>query len=399
MIASLALWLAACSLPEPRGDEATVSRIDDATWSGFVQRREIVSKPYHIDAIYASMFGPSSFDHARLVEGDDLELVWITGYKTEVVDAETRGSMSQEFMCHANLDFDAKTYYSHFSKAPPLSGRVFTLSQGQQEIHFPPGMGIPIRSDLELSLATQVLNLNLDKVDLNVRHRVEIEFVRDRDLDAYRAANPGWDVTPLYQTAVQGFKALENARYYGVPHDQANEEELGGGCSVGRSAVDGDVDEDAHGQKFTAHWVVPPGTEENRTNVTRFLNLPYDTTVYYIATHLHPFSESLTLNDLTTKKQVYQSTVRLSKDKIGIDEVDVYSSFEGIPLYKAHEYELVSRYNNTSDKEVDSMAVLYFYARDVHFDRARTLAEFAEASRALKAERAEPTEKAEPIEG
>ena len=89
-------------------------------------------------------------------------------------------------MCHANLDFDAKTHYGHFPTSPPISGRVFTLSQGQQDIHFPPGMGIPVRSDLQLSLATQVLNLNIEDPDLNVRHKVEIEFVRDSDLEAYR---------------------------------------------------------------------------------------------------------------------------------------------------------------------------------------------------------------------
>jgi hypothetical protein len=277
MLTSLAMLLTACSLPEPSEEQAAPPRIDEAAWQKLVQKREIVSKPYHIDKIYASMFGPSGFDYSTLGDPDEVELMWITGYKTLVVDAKSQDGLSQEFMCHANLDFDAKTYYEHFPKSPPISGRVFTLSQGQQEIHFPPGMGIPVRSDLQLSLATQVLNLNLEKVDLDVRHQVEIEYVRDRDLDAYRAANPGWEVTPLYQTAVQGFKALENARYYGVPHDEADPEELGGGCSVGKSAVEGDVDEDTHGQKFTAHWIVPPGREENRTNVTRFLNLPNDT--------------------------------------------------------------------------------------------------------------------------
>lgn len=379
------ITLTACRLQEPVDEAMAAPIIEPATWKGFVQTREIVSKPYHIDKIYASMRGPSGFDHSKLLETDELELLWITGYKTEVVSAKGDDSLSQEFMCHANLDLEPKTYYQHFPKAPPISGRLFTLSQGQQEIHFPTGTGIPVRSDLELSLATQVLNLNLDKVDLDVKHRVEIEFVRDRDLDAYRAQNPGWDVLPLYQTAVQGFKALENARYYGVPHDDADPDELGAGCSVGSSAIEGDVDEDAHGQKFTAHWIVPPGEELNRTNVTRFLNLPYDTKVHYIATHLHPYAESLTLNDLTTGKQVYQSTVRNSKDRIGIDEVDVYSSLEGIPLFEDHEYELVSKYNNTGTKDVDSMAVLYFYARDQHFDRKRTLEEFAAATAEAKA--------------
>lgn len=265
------IWmlLTACTLEEPLEDTPAqvAERIDADTWKGFVQTREIVSKPYHIDAIYASMRGPSGFDYANLLDTEKPELVWITGYRTLVVDAKTEKGLSQEYMCHANLDFDAKTHYGHFPTSPPISGRVFTLSQGQQDIHFPPGMGIPVRSDLQLSLATQVLNLNIPDPDLTVRHKVEIEFVRDSDLAAYRAKNPGWEMIPLYQTAVQGFKALENARYYGVQHDDADPDELGEGCSVGMSAIEGDVDEDAHGQKFTAHWVVPPGEETNRTNV------------------------------------------------------------------------------------------------------------------------------------
>lgn len=376
----LSLLLLACSLePAENEPEPAPTTMDATTWSGFVQKREIVSKPYHIDNLYASMRGPSGFDYANLLDADKPELLWITGYKTEVVNADDQGSLSQEFMCHANLDFDAKKYYEHFPWAPPISGRLFTLSQGQQEIRFPAGMGIPMRSDMQLSLATQVLNLNLESVDLNVRHKVEIEFVRDSDLNAYREAHAGWDVTPLYQTAVQGFKALENARYYGVAHDDADSDELGEGCSVGSSAIDGDVDEDAHGQKFTAHWIVPPGREVNKTNVTRFLNLKKDTKAFYIATHLHPFAESLTLKDLTSGEQVYQSTVRNSKDRIGIDEVDIYSSHEGIALTADHEYELTSVYQNTSKKDVDSMAVLYFYAHDTDFDRDRTLKDLAKA--------------------
>ena len=48
-------------------------------------------------------------------------------------------------------------------------------------------------------------------------------------------------------------------------------------------------------EPFSGHWVVPPGRQENRTLVTEWLNLRFDTTVHYIAVHLHPFAESLEL--------------------------------------------------------------------------------------------------------
>ena len=144
---------------------------------------------------------------------------------------------------------------------------------------------------------------------------------------------------------------------------------LGPGCSVGQAAIAGDMDLDAHGQKFTAHWQVPPGEEINVTNVTRFLSLPYDTTAHYIAVHLHPYAQSLTLRDRTLDKVVYSAKAINTTDRVGLKEVEYYSSAEGIPLFKDHEYELVSVYNNTSEVTVDSMAVMYLYMKDQRYTK------------------------------
>ena len=42
-----------------------------------------------------------------------------------------------------------------------------------------------------------------------------------------------------------------------------------------------------------------------------------------------------------------------------------YSSDEGFPLYKDHVYEIEALYNNTTDHDVDAMAmmVLYYYPK------------------------------------
>jgi hypothetical protein len=101
------------------------------------------------------------------------------------------------------------------------------------------------------------------------------------------------------------------------------------------------------------------------------LRLPYDTTLHYIAVHMHPFAESLELRDLTTDRSVYLSKVRPTPGKIGIDHVDHFSSAEGIPLYKDHEYELVSVYNNTTGVDQDSMAVMYMYVFDKEYKPPR----------------------------
>jgi hypothetical protein len=55
--------------------------------------------------------------------------------------------------------------------------------------------------------------------------------------------------------------------------------------------------------------------------------------------------------------------------RIGIDRIEHFESVEGVRLYTDHQYELVSTYDNTSDADADSMAVMYMYMRDMKFQR------------------------------
>ena len=304
------------------------------------------------------MLGPSSIEKVKLLDSKVPELLWIVGYQATMMNGGGDEQVSQEFMCHSNLDFEPKQYWDNFKSDASMSGRLFTLSQGQQNINFPKGYGIPVMSDMELDLATQVLNLNIDDADLDVRHKVTIRFVRDSEISGMKA---------LFQAAVQGFKSLEDRPgHYGVSLEETEEHE---GCSVGLPAVMGDVDKDKFGQKFTGHWVVKPGREENRTLVTKFLQLQFDTTIHYIAVHLHPFAESLELIDKTTGERVFKTHAKNHADKIGIDHIGHFESIPGKKIYKDHDYELVSVYNNTSHEDQDSMAVMYLYLHDHHWNR------------------------------
>jgi len=360
------LWLAgalvACTLgTDPSSQPAQASGDAVRARTPRAHTKTIVSQPYSIDRKYSSMRGPYGFDDVVLLETETPELLWIVGYRTTVID-EGGGPMSQEFMCHANLDFEPPDYASRFPTAPPVSGRIFTLSQGQQSIQLPQGFGVPVTSDLPISLVTQVLNLNIEKPEnLTVRHRVEIDFVRDSEVEG--------EMVPLFQGAVEGFKALGEARFYGFDDHEVDPDLMGAGCSPGMAAVDGETDDDVLGQQFTAHWVVPPGREVNVTNVTRFLGLPYDTTVHYIAVHVHPYAESLLLRDATANQTVYESKVTPAKGRIGIERIEHFESVEGVKLFADHQYELVSTYDNTSDTDADSMAVMYMYMRDQKFQR------------------------------
>ena len=335
---------------------ATVPRDPGAMLPELEERTQtVLSEVYTVDRIYRSMMGPWSGQ--QIVLGDPAldEQVWITGYSADMVGADGKTPLPQEFMCHSNLDLDATEHMRKMGTSPAFSSRLFTLSQGQLEIDFPPGFGIPVRSTEPLDLTTQVLNLNHEGAPVQVRHRVSVDYSLEREV--------GTGMIPLMPIAAYGLALTEGEDgYYGV--ENPDSESHGPGCLVGESASDHGY-EDGLGRTFSGHWVVPPGRQENRTLVTRLMQVPFETTIHYIAVHLHPFAESLQLKDLTTGEVLFESRAEGFEDRIGLAKVEAFSSVEGVPLFPDHEYELVSVYNNTSGEPQDSMAVMYIYIRDV----------------------------------
>ena len=329
-------------------------RLEDGTWE-----LDVLSPVYLVDREYRSMTGPWSTTSVHLGSGP--ELVWILGYSATMAGPDGVIPASQEYMCHSNLDFDPTRHQQLLGGTKALTSRLFTLSQGQLEISFPAGFGMPLVGDEPLSLTTQVLNLNPNDESIGVRHRVTLRFARQEELTA--------PLRPLFTKGVYGLQLLEGPDgYYGL--DEADESEHGPGCLQGQNAAS-HVFEDGQGRKFTGHWVVKPGREVNHTLVTKILDLPFDTTIHYIAVHLHPFAESLELRDLTTGQSVFKSGTRPFPDRIGLAHVDSYSSPEGIPIFKDHEYELVSVYDNVTDRAQDSMAVMNLYLLDKEFTAPR----------------------------
>ncbi len=304
------------------------------------------------------MKGPASTERFELHKSKTPELIWVTGYEARMVGEDGKSAKPQEFMCHSNLDIDVKKHRELLKVEPGVSGRLFTLSQGQFTINFPKGFGVPMLSNERLSLTTHVLNLNEIKAPEKVRHKVTLKYLRDQEAKG--------EMKPLFQKSAYGLQLLEGKDgFYNVSSES---EKHGPGCLEGTNAS-AHTYPDSQGRKFTGHWVVKPGREVNRTLVTKLLSLPYDAKVHYIAVHLHPFAESLELIDLTAKKTVFKSNAKNYRRKIGLEHVDAFSSEEGIQVYRDHEYELVSIYNNTTDEEQDSMAVMYLYMFDKRFQK------------------------------
>jgi hypothetical protein len=281
-------------------------------------------------------------------------------------------------MCHTNLDVDPTDHGGRFGAKKAITGRLFTLSQGQYRIDMPAGFGIPVQSDEPIAVNTQVLNLNMTEGKKKVRHRVLMRYVRDAEVKK--------PMKPLYVAGAYGLKLLEgddghygleskheghhgHHGYRGNHREGADASEVDHtACLPGKNAGTNSFD-DGQGRVFTGHWVVEPGREVNHTRVTELMDLPFDTTLHYVAVHLHPFAESLELKDLTTGKTAYKAKTRQADKGVGLAHVDFYSSPEGIPLYKDHEYEIISVYNNTSGKPQDSMAVMNLYLLDQEFKR------------------------------
>ena len=189
---------------------------------------QVLSPVYEVDREYRSMTGPQSTQTVSLPAHDPPELVWITGYRAEMTGADGETPMSQAFMCHSNLDFDAVRHARRHDLPVYHTDRLFTLSQGQLEIRLPRGFGLPFYTDEELELTSQVLDLNPSGEAHEVRQRVTIEYVMDRDLEE--------PMTPLFMTSGWGLVLLEgDAGYFNVVHP--SQEEHGPGCLPGDGGV------------------------------------------------------------------------------------------------------------------------------------------------------------------
>ena len=355
-----------------------------------VRTKQILSKVYTIDKIYRSMEGPSSVQRITLGDTNSSELLWITGVKTEMVGEDGKTPQLPEFMCHVNVDLDTKRHSALFGLSRITAPRLVTLSQGMLDAHVPRGFGFPVASNEPLVVFTQVLNHNIERPNnLKVRHRVTFTYVRDRDLTTpmkplFNVGASGMvllDDNPLALASMPGASTMPVVDNTSAASSSTVEHSgHGTSCLVAARAPNaaGAASDyvDPKGRHMTGHWVVPPGKQTNRSDITWFMSLPFDTTLHYAAVHLHPFAKSLSIRDVTTGQTVFESKAEGPAKGVGLTHVDTYSSETGVRMYKDHEYELISVYDNTTKDNHDSMASAFLGFDDTEFVKpdAATLA-------------------------
>ena len=154
----LGAWLAGCG--SEREPVANIAAPDSpvSPVSG-LHTVEFLSPVFWIDRKFPSMAGPRHEQTLQLMPSSSREILWIRGYRVTVVGSDGVTDVSQQFLCHNNLDYDPTSHAQIFGWAKHTTFfRMFTLSQGQFATELPEGYGIPVLSDESLTLRTQVLN-------------------------------------------------------------------------------------------------------------------------------------------------------------------------------------------------------------------------------------------------
>ena len=327
-----------------------------------------------IDTIFRSMQGPLSIQTININETTSRlshflnvpELCWLVGYSVDIIDSSTGKKVSDDFMCHNNLDLQNKKVLPWSIATEESFSRLFTLTEGQSKVMFPSGYGIPIFSMTNMVVYSQVLNHNLFPINMSVKHKFTLYYIKERELN--------FKMKPLFQRSCYVAKLISGPPgEYGAQIGDFSEKDAidlsallvskkEDSCCTGKMNYSAyDPLHDNFGRMFTGHWKFKPGIEVLRTNVTRMLGLKSDTKVHYIAVHVHPFCTSLTLHDLTTDKIVFIAENENFDSKIGMKKIGHYESKDGFMIYKEHKYELISTYTNTTQDIHTAMASMFLY--------------------------------------
>ncbi len=312
---------------------------------------KMISPEFLIDRIYKSMEGPKASNYVEL--GKDSSVIFITGFKVKALDANSGEQISNDFICHTNVDFNDASYYSSFDLKDRIGvqyPRMTSLSHGLEEFGFPQGYGVPMKANEWLFVTTQTLNHNLPNINQKIKHEVSIQHT-------YQRLKPLMSRTVFIQLPYNKndpFKGpLDPASNQCIPVETKN-----------HSYNDG------HGNMLSGHWVVPVGENSYQSSITDQLKMGTmdSLRLHAAAIHVHPFATEISIVDKTSGKQVFMSKIINHIGSIGLTKIEPLVSEGGVWLYKNHEYSLVLKVNNTSRINQDMMGSMFLFFYDKELD-------------------------------
>jgi len=296
------------------------------------------------------------------------KLYWVKGFKLEVLNERGQIEPTAEFICHFNLDVDRDKRNEIFTESTPsLESRLLTITQGQTEVSFPDGFGVPVATDETWRFFFQVANRTTD-AHRRMWHRLTLYMIPDKALvQPITALN--WFVP--YVTVVVDKNTQE------ITDKEKQECPLCYGTARGLTApnaVPDTVENDTFGRKITGHWVVPPG-KRTWTSIVRERGFgDRDILVHAAWSHIHPCCTSISLVKISDKDRqtMLSSTARtITNPGLQIKDIDYFSSKEGVRLPKGFKYETDITYDNNTGKPLDSMATMGIFYEDNEFARPK----------------------------
>lgn len=343
-----------------------------------VHKLEILSKAHTLEQALPSMKGPTDTQFFELMNSSEPELLWLRSTRVDIVDEEG-DAMSGEFLCHSNLYFtDFGEHQAMFSRNVTSNQKFIDVNQGQLEVRMPDGFGIPMMSTESLRFHSMVINPSDKPEPFVTRVKTTFEYLRDDEL-----VGP---IKALSQRAIRLRVPVALAKghehHASASHDDHSghdasdalqcdpEQETYEDQSLVTSATKNIFKTDPNGPTWSVHWVVPPGRHEYRYKFDNGLRMPFqESMVHMITTHVHPYAVSVELHDLTTGERVFRAEIETFDGVPGIANIPHYSSVTGLPVYRDHQYEIVAVYENTTDENIDAMALLYLYYWDRNFTK------------------------------
>ena len=308
--------------------------------------------------------GPSAptatFEGAR-------ELYWVKGLRVDVVDEEGRLDSGGEFICHTNVDVNPAFRNATFAEGERCTtSRVFTLTQGQTEITFPDGYGVPVTSDEAWTFLFQAANRTTDK-HRRIKHLCTVYLVKDSEL-VRPITSLSWTV-PYISVVVDGnTEVAEKSAHGGAPDCLP----MAMGVKA-PNAPNNSVFTDRYQRRLSGHFVVPPGKHHYVAAITPDLTPAFaskDRKIQLIWSHVHPLCTDCSLVRCRDQKKIVTAHVKTDLSQgLRLEEIELIRSQPGIALAGGEQYELQANYDNPTDQPQDSMVSVGVFCSDRSFVR------------------------------